>query len=58
MPQLLEQLRAIRDEHGWGWMLILAYAVQGLLYLIGLFFLGELTWDEVVGYGAQFRSRR
>ena len=41
-----------------GWLLILAYAVQGLVYLLGLFFLGELTWDEITGYGAQFRSRR
>ncbi len=41
-----------------GWVLILAYAAQGLVYLAGLFILGELTWNEVVGYGAQFRSRR
>ncbi len=41
-----------------GWMLILAYAALGLVYLLGLLVLGELTWDEIIGYGAQFRSRR
>lgn len=41
-----------------GWLLILAYAALGLVYLAGLLLLGELTWDEIIGYGAQFRSRR
>jgi stage V sporulation protein B len=41
-----------------GWMLILSYASSGLIYLLGLFILGEITWTEVAGYGAQFRSRR
>jgi len=41
-----------------GLMLILAYSVCGLVYLAGLFFLGELTWDELTGYLAQFRSTR
>ena len=41
-----------------GWMLILSYAACGLIYLVGLFILGEISWNEVVGYGAQFRSRR
>lgn len=38
--------------------LILAYAAAGLVYLASLFFLGELTRDELVGYGAQLASRR
>ena len=41
-----------------GWGLILAYAVCGLVYLAGLFFLGELTWAEISGYRGQFRSAR
>jgi len=41
-----------------GWMLILSYAACGLIYLAGLFILGEINWHEVTGYAAQFRSRR
>lgn len=41
-----------------GWTLILSYAASGLIYLAGLFILGEISWNEVAGYGAQFRSRR
>ncbi len=38
-----------------GGLLILAYAACSLVYLLGLFILGEIKWCEVVGYVAQFR---
>jgi len=67
-PRLLTPLRALLAAlaaagvtlvlPGSGALLILAYAAAGLVYLAGLYILGEITRDELVGYGAQLAFRR